>query len=168
MPSALPSPPPASAAAQTGAGSCPRPTTPRWSTAQPRCQDQAASVRCFGLKRKEEKGKRGISTNKQNPISFLALQIICTLAETAPHIPPTTARGVIYRRPCRTINQALFWLLINLLLEITCCVREKGREERRERERKQDNAAYPQGSRNSFWQSDTNWIVKPQRASNEI
>lgn len=135
MPSALPSPPLASAAAQAGARSCPRPITPRWSTALPRCQDQAASVRCFGLKRKEEKGKRGISTNKQNPTSFLALQIICTLAETAPHIPPTTARGVIYRQPCRTINQALFWLLINLLLEITCCVREKGREERREREK---------------------------------
>jgi len=48
------------------------------------------------------------------------------------------------------------------------CKRE--REGGKERERKQDNnnATYPQGNRNSFWQSDTNWILKPQRASNKI
>lgn len=46
---------------------------------------------------------------------------------------------------------------------------KRKREGGKEHERKRDNnTTYPQGNLNSFQQSDTNWILKPQQASDKI
>lgn len=92
--------------------------------AQPHWQERAVSVRCFGLIKKRKKS--GISQQTRNKIQFrlphsvteggLSICWRKQKGSCTPRISQTTARGVIYRRSCMMINQALVWLLINLPL----------------------------------------------------
>lgn len=107
----------------------PRPTAlrwPCWSPAQPRRRERAASVRCFGLNKKKKRKKSGISQQKRNKTQFCLPQSVTEgglsirwrkqKGSCTARISQTIAWGVIYRWSCTMINQALFWLLINLPL----------------------------------------------------
>lgn len=116
--------------------------------------------------------KNGISTNKPTPTSSSLLcnwkQIICTAAETARQHLPNNSAGCRLS-PILHDDQSGPVLPARKFTAADIALHEREGEREKERERWQDdNATYPQGKLNSFRQSDTNCIIKPQRAPNEI